>query len=166
MNLPPQIRAKILDLDGLLARLEEVRARGERVVFTNGCFDLLHVGHALMLRQARELGDFLVVAINSDASIRKLKGEGRPVVAEDERAAMLALFDFVDAVIVFDEDVPIPLLERIRPEVLAKGGDYMPETVVGRDLVESYGGRVALVPYLDGVSTTEMIRRAGGGSEG
>lgn len=130
----------------------------QRVVFTNGCFDLLHAGHIKLLHAAAREGDKLVVGINSDASVRRLKGESRPVLPEAERAAILAAIGCVDMVIVFSEDTPIRLIEGLKPDVIVKGGDYTPDTVVGRDLVESYGGRVCLVALKDGVSTTNIIK--------
>lgn len=134
----------------------------QQVVFTNGCFDLLHAGHIKLLHAAAREGDKLVVGINSDASVRRLKGESRPVLPEDERAAILAAIGCVDMVIIFSEDTPIRLIEALKPDVIVKGGDYTLNTVVGRDLVESYGGRVCLVPLKDGVSTTNIINAVTG----
>ncbi|MDY6903755.1 MAG: bifunctional D-glycero-beta-D-manno-heptose-7-phosphate kinase/D-glycero-beta-D-manno-heptose 1-phosphate adenylyltransferase HldE [Thermodesulfobacteriota bacterium] len=133
-----------------------------QVVFTNGCFDLLHAGHIKLLHAAAREGDKLVVGINSDDSVRRLKGESRPVLPEGERAAILAAIGCVDMVIVFTEDTPLRLIDGLKPDVIVKGGDYTPETVVGRDLVESYGGRVCLVPLKDGVSTTNIIKTVSG----
>lgn len=129
----------------------------KRVVFTNGCFDLLHTGHVKLLHAAAEQGDKLVVGLNSDASVRRLKGPERPVLPEQERAALLGAIGCVDMVVLFSQDTPMELIAEIRPDVLVKGGDYTPDTVVGRDLVESYGGKVALVPLKDGMSTTNII---------
>lgn len=148
---------KALDRTHIRDELSRRRQRGETVVFTNGCFDLLHVGHVKYLQQARELGHCLVVAINSDASVRKLKGPSRPVVGQVERAEMLAALECVDYVTVFDEDTPIPLLELLRPDILAKGGST--PVIVGRELVESYGGQVVTLDLVDGQSTTQIIGR-------
>ena len=130
---------------------------GQTVVFTNGCFDLLHMGHVRYLRQAREMGHCLVVAINSDASVSRLKGPSRPVIAESERAEMLAALECVDHVTVFDEDTPCELLELLRPDVLVKGGTT--PVVVGREIVEGYGGRVLTTAAVQGLSTTQIIER-------
>lgn len=151
--------AKIKNRDVLAAIVAEERKRGKRVVFTNGCFDLLHVGHVKYLQKARSFGDLLVLGLNSDASVRRLKGEKRPLIGEEERAHLLAALDCVDYVVIFDEDTPLQLIEAVRPQVLVKGGDYTPEGVVGRDLVESYGGRVELVEFVDGKSTSNIIEK-------
>lgn len=148
---------KLCSREQLAAILAGERARGRRVVFTNGCFDLLHVGHIRYLQKARQLGDLLVLGLNSDASIQRLKGPKRPLIGEEERAHILAALDCIDHVTIFDEDTPLELLETLRPDILVKGGDYTPETVVGRELVESYGGRVELIQFVDGKSTTNII---------
>ena len=149
---------KIVSLPQMVAAAEAHRAVGHRLVLTNGCFDLLHVGHASYLEQARRLGDQLVVAINSDASVRRLKGETRPVIRQADRAAMLAALAVVDYVLVFDEDTPHELLRQIRPDVLVKGGTYTPDQVVGHEVVEAYGGQVAVTGAIDGVSTTNILQ--------
>jgi D-beta-D-heptose 7-phosphate kinase/D-beta-D-heptose 1-phosphate adenosyltransferase len=151
--------AKIKRRDSLARILETERQRGKTIVFTNGCFDLLHVGHVKYLQKARQLGDLLVLGLNSDDSIRRLKGPSRPLISEDERAHILAALACIDHVVVFDEDTPIELIRLLRPHILVKGGDYTPEGVVGKDLVESYGGRVALIDLVDGRSTTNIIER-------
>ena len=151
--------AKICSREELAQALAEERARGRSIVFTNGCFDLLHVGHVRYLQKARALGDLLVLGLNSDASIRRLKGEKRPLIAETERAHILAALDCIDYVCVFGEDTPLALIDVLRPDILVKGGDYTPDTVVGRDLVEGYGGRVELIPFVDGRSTTNIINK-------
>jgi D-beta-D-heptose 7-phosphate kinase/D-beta-D-heptose 1-phosphate adenosyltransferase len=150
---------KVLGREGLAAQVESWKLRGLRIVFTNGCFDLLHVGHLALLREAAALGDVLVLAINSDASVRRLKGDDRPLMPEDERAALLAALDCVDAVTIFDEDTPLETLERVLPDVLVKGKDYAYHEVVGRELVEAAGGRVELVPILPDHSTSRMVER-------
>ncbi len=160
---------KILSRDALKRRLAEARARGDRVVFTNGCFDMMHTGHLHLLQRARARGDLLVVGLNDDASVRRLKGTGRPLIGEDERAEMLVSLRFVDYVSIFAEQTPLRLIRALRPDVLVKGGDYRLDEVVGRDLVEGAGGRVELIPLLPGFSTSsrvEAIRRGGGGGAG
>lgn len=157
---------KVFERDRLVEQVANWRRSGKQIVFTNGCFDLLHAGHLELLHQAAQLGDVLVVAINSDASVRRLKGRERPLVAERERAAMLAALDCVDAVTIFDEDTPLEVLEAIRPDVLVKGQDYRVEQVIGRELVESAGGRVILVPLVAGKSTSALIERIKNRGEG
>lgn len=136
-----------------------LRAAGRRLVFTNGCFDILHVGHVRYLKSARGLGDALLVAINSDRSVRALKGEGRPVVNEDERAEMLASLEAVSLVTVFDEESPRALIAELLPDVLVKGGDYALDEIHGREEVESAGGRVLALPFVEGASTTDIIEK-------
>jgi D-beta-D-heptose 7-phosphate kinase/D-beta-D-heptose 1-phosphate adenosyltransferase len=148
--------AKIMSWDEAAAWRR--RARG-RVVFTNGVFDLLHPGHIDVLSAARRQGDALIVGLNSDESVRRLKGPDRPVRSEAERAYVLAALSDIDAVVIFSEDTPLELVRHLRPDVLVKGGDYVPATVVGRDDVESWGGRVVIVPFREGQSTTSIIER-------
>ena len=136
-----------------------MKQAGGKVVFTNGCFDILHYGHAYLLQFSRSQGDFLILGLNTDASVRRYKGTTRPYVSEDQRAYMLSLYPFVDLIVLFDEDTPMNLIEAICPDVLVKGGDYTPDTVVGRDVVEAYGGRVAICPRLEGLSTTDLVRK-------
>ena len=138
---------------------EDLRARGRRLVFTNGCFDVLHVGHVRYLAAARGLGDALLVAVNSDRSVRALKGTGRPVMNEGERAELLAALSSVDFVTVFDEESPRALIAELLPDVLAKGGDYALEEIHGREEVERAGGRVVALPFVEGASTTSIIER-------
>ena len=138
---------------------EDLRARGLRLVFTNGCFDLLHVGHVRYLRQARALGDALLVAVNSDRSVRALKGAGRPLLSEGERAELLAALASVDFVTVFDDVSPRALIADLLPDVLVKGGDYALEEIHGREEVEAAGGRVVSLPFVEGASTTNIIER-------
>jgi D-beta-D-heptose 7-phosphate kinase/D-beta-D-heptose 1-phosphate adenosyltransferase len=148
---------KVLDLDALCARISEARRAGQRVVFTNGCFDLLHAGHIHLLREARRLGDLLVLGINDDASVRRLKGGGRPLLPAAERAQVLSALDCVDYVTVFADLTPRRLIERIRPDVLAKGATYAPEEIVGHEIVERYGGKVEVIPLLEGSTTASEI---------
>lgn len=151
--------AKIKNLDVLAHLVAGERARGKRVVFTNGCFDLLHVGHVKYLQKARQFGDLLVVGLNSDASVRRLKGERRPLIEESERAHILAALDCIDYVVLFDEDTPVRVIEAVQPDVLVKGGDYSLDQVVGREIVEARGGRVELVQFVDGRSTSRIIEK-------
>ncbi len=150
---------KVLGREELAARAASWRADGKSIVFTNGCFDLLHAGHISLLNGAAELGDVLVLAINSDDSVRRLKGEDRPIVPASDRAVLLAALECVDAVTIFDEDTPLETLRAVRPHVLAKGMDYELTSVVGREIVEADGGRVELVPLLDARSTSAIVDR-------
>jgi len=156
--------SKVVDRKDLADELARRQKRGDKVVFTNGCFDLLHIGHVRYLQQARELGSCLVVAINSDDSVRKVKGPDRPIIPAGERAEMLGALECVDYVTVFDEDTPEPLLAVLKPEVLVKGGTT--PMVVGRQIVEGYGGIVRTLDLVDGLSTTNIINRIVGGSGG
>jgi D-beta-D-heptose 7-phosphate kinase / D-beta-D-heptose 1-phosphate adenosyltransferase len=151
---------KVLKLDQLKFRISAWRSAGQSIVFTNGCFDLLHIGHITLLQDARREGDRLVVGINSDESVRSLKGPARPIVAELERARILAALSAVDAVVIFDEPTPLQLIETLRPDVIVKGGDYSEATVVGAREVRSWNGRVKIVPTVEGFSTTKLIARA------
>lgn len=151
--------AKIVSFGDLPALREQVRQQGKTLVFTNGCFDLLHSGHIHTLTQAKALGDVLVVGLNSDASIKRLKGEDRPILNETERIIVLTALEAVDYVAVFDEDTPRELILLLRPDVLVKGGDWSAEAVVGKDIVETRGGKVVLIPYQEGLSTTGIIER-------
>lgn len=146
-------------LDELMVEVNARRHSGQRVVFTNGCFDMLHPGHVALLEQAAKRGDFLVVGLNDDASVRRLKGPERPLQNEDHRAVVLGSLGCVGAVVLFGEDTPMKLLERLRPEVLVKGGDYTKDRVVGASLVESYGGEVALISLVPGHSTTSNLKK-------
>jgi D-beta-D-heptose 7-phosphate kinase/D-beta-D-heptose 1-phosphate adenosyltransferase len=150
---------EILDLQTLRRERERLRREQKRVVFTNGCFDLLHLGHVRFLQQAKALGDVLIVALNSDASVRALKGPDRPIFTERERAEMLAALAAVDSVTVFDDLTPRALIADLLPDVLVKGGDWRPEEIVGREEVEAAGGRVLSLPYHEGYSTTHLIHR-------
>lgn len=155
---------KILDRSSLKAELERRRASGDSIVFTNGCFDLIHVGHLRYLEAAKKLGDRLIVAINSDDSIERLKGPSRPILPEQQRARVLAALACVDYVTVFEEDTPDALLELLRPEILVKGANYGVDGVVGRDFVEAYGGKVLTVELTEGRSTTAIIEKVQSGA--
>jgi len=153
---------KLLARQELGARVAAWRTAGKRIVLANGCFDLLHAGHLALLGHAAKLGDILVLAINSDASVRRLKGPERPLVPQAERAALLAALTFVDAVTIFEEDTPLAVLQAVRPDVLVKGGDYRPSEVIGRELVEAAGGRVEIVPLTPEKSTSSLVARIRG----
>jgi rfaE bifunctional protein nucleotidyltransferase chain/domain len=150
---------KILSSTELRAERRWLRAAGRRLVFTNGCFDILHVGHVRYLAAARALGDALLVAINSDAAVRELKGAGRPVMTESERAEMLAALAAVDYVTIFDDLSPRSLIAAVLPDILVKGGDYRLDEIHGREEVEAAGGRVLSLPFVEGASTTSIIER-------
>jgi len=150
---------KILSPDEMLGERERLRGAGKRLVFTNGVFDLLHVGHVRYLAEARELGDALLVAINSDRTVRELKGPGRPVFDESERAEILAALRHVDYVTVFDDVSPRSLISKLLPDVLVKGGDYQLDEIHGREEVERAGGKVISLPFVDGASTTALIEK-------
>lgn len=160
-----QAEEKVLTLEHLKVRVAAWRSAGQSLVFTNGCFDILHIGHITLLEHARREGDRLVVAINSDASARALKGRGRPIVGERERSRILAALTAVDAVIVFEESTPLRLIEALRPDAIVKGGDYREETVVGAKEIWSWGGRVKIVPTVEGCSTTRLIAKAVSGTD-
>ena len=150
---------KIVTRDALVSERERLRAAGQKLVFTNGVFDILHVGHVRYLQQARELGDALVVAINSDASARELKGKGRPLTNQNERAEILAALACVDYVTVFDDLSPRSLIGSLLPDVLVKGGDYSLDQIHGRAEVEAAGGRVVSLPFVEGASTSRLVER-------
>src|SRR5438094_930532 len=151
---------KICSQESLMKRAAQWRVSGQKIVFTNGCFDLLHVGHLALLEQAKREGDCLVVALNTDRSVRSLKGSGRPIISEDARARIVAALPSVDAVVLFDEETPLGLIRAIKPNVLVKGGDYSEEEVVGANDMKSWGGKVSLIPLVEGSSTTEILKRA------
>ena len=152
-----KINSKIFSLDDLKNQVNAWKQAGEEVVFTNGCFDIIHRGHIEVLAQTADLGDRLIIGLNSDSSIQKLKGEDRPIIEEQSRAILLASLEFVDAVVIFSEDTPLKLISALLPDVLAKGGDYEIETIVGHEIVQQNGGKVKLVPFVDGFSSTTII---------
>ncbi|MBN2480876.1 MAG: D-glycero-beta-D-manno-heptose 1-phosphate adenylyltransferase [Bacteroidales bacterium] len=142
-----------------------VRFKKQKIVFTNGCFDILHKGHIQYLAEASELGDYLVIGLNTDASVRKLKGNGRPYLDEESRARILASLYFVSVIVLFDEETPLNLIRQIRPDVLVKGADYKPEDIVGGDFVRQYGGEVVTLNLVEGSSTSEIISKINSGSD-
>jgi len=143
----------------LIEKLDAERKKGRRIVFTNGCFDIIHAGHVRYLRKARSLGDILVVGLNSDSSVRKIKGGGRPVVGERDRAEVLSALDPVDYVVLFSDETPLRLIERIRPDVLVKGADWKEGEIAGAEVVKRHGGSVSRIRLARGRSTTEIIKR-------
>jgi len=150
---------KILSQERATARVAEWRAAGETIVFTNGCFDLLHVGHITLLEDCHKFGSKLVLGLNADSSVCRLKGPTRPIVGERERARVMAALAAVDAVVLFEEDTPLALIEALKPNVLVKGGDYTLETVVGNEVVMANGGRVEIVPTVEGFSTSNIVKK-------
>jgi D-beta-D-heptose 7-phosphate kinase/D-beta-D-heptose 1-phosphate adenosyltransferase len=148
---------KVKERDGLCEVLERLKAEGKRVVFTNGCFDLLHIGHLRYLVKAKALGDILIVGVNSDASVQGLKGPGRPVLPLEERMELLSGLECVDYVVSFDEPTPLELITLLRPHILVKGGDWNKETIVGKEIVERLGGEVVALPFIEGNSTSHLI---------
>ena len=146
-------------LDDARRRRAVARAIGKRFVFTNGCFDVIHPGHIALLREARRLGDYLLVGLNGDRSVRGLKGQGRPVQDEASRATVLAALTVVDGVVLFEEETPLELIRALAPDVLVKGGDYTKDQVVGREVVEAAGGRVVIIPLLPGQSSSTLVER-------
>jgi D-beta-D-heptose 7-phosphate kinase/D-beta-D-heptose 1-phosphate adenosyltransferase len=153
------VSEKILDRERMSRRVSEWRAAGEKIVFTNGCFDLLHVGHISLLEDCRKFGSKLVLGLNTDSSVSRLKGPTRPIVAERERARVMAALAAVDGVVLFEEETPIELIRALKPDVLVKGGDYTVETVVGHEEVQGWGGRVEIVPTVEGFSTTNIVKK-------
>ncbi|MGH9743331.1 MAG: D-glycero-beta-D-manno-heptose 1-phosphate adenylyltransferase [Candidatus Acidiferrum sp.] len=153
------MNSEILTLEEAILRFGREKRNGRRVVFTNGCFDLLHPGHIGSLEQARDLGDALIVGLNSDASVCQLKGVGRPVMPERERAEILAALECVDAVVIFEELTPREVIAVLLPDVLVKGGDWPGDQIVGREEVEAAGGRVVSIPVVPGYSTTEILQK-------
>ena len=152
-------RQKNRSLEDAKKEIDRLKKEGKRIVFTNGCFDILHIGHTRYLYKARELGDFLIVAVNSDRSVRSIKGPDRPVVTENERAEMLAALGCVDMTVVFDEDTPYEVIKTLVPDVLVKGGDWKEENIVGADIVKKAGGEVKSTTFIEGSSTTNIINR-------
>ncbi|MEA5403737.1 D-glycero-beta-D-manno-heptose 1-phosphate adenylyltransferase [Arcicella sp. DC2W] len=150
---------KIVSLEEAIKRAEDWQKEGKKIVFTNGCFDIVHLGHIDYLEKARNLGDKLILGLNTDASVKRLKGESRPVVNEYARSRMMAAFEFIDAVILFDEPTPLEVIQEIQPDILVKGDDYVVETIVGADFVMDKGGEVKTIPLVKGYSTTSLIEK-------
>ena len=157
-NLKPT-KNKVMQKDQLAAACGLWQSNGQKVVFTNGCFDILHLGHVEYLEKAARIGEKLIIGLNTDRSVKALKGSLRPVNPEYARALVLASLEFVDAVCLFDEDTPLELIKKVGPDYLVKGGDYQPETVVGADFVISRGGKVFIIPLTEGFSTTNLINK-------
>lgn len=150
---------KIKKLAELKRIVSQLKQQGKKVVFTNGCFDILHVGHVRLFQEAKTLGDILIVAVNSDTSVRALKGPGRPFVPAEQRAEVVAALASVDFVIIFDERDPLRIISELIPQVLVKGGDWTIETIIGREVVEKAGGTVIALPFIDGISSTSIAQR-------
>ena len=150
---------KIKSLSELKRTVGKLKKKGSKIVFTNGCFDILHPGHIYYLKEAKKKGDILILGLNSDSSVRKLKGKGRPLIPERERAEILSHFEFIDYITIFDEDTPERLIKEILPDVLVKGGDYKKEEVAGGKFVAEKGGKVIIIPFLKGHSTTKLIKK-------
>ena len=154
-----EYRSKVRDAAVIRKDIQSLKAQGKRIVFTNGCFDLLHPGHTRYLWAARQLGDYLIVAVNSDRSVRAIKGPGRPVVSQEGRTELLAALSFVDAVLIFDEDNPLHVIETLVPDILVKGGDWPEDEIIGADVVKGSGGKVRRIPFIKGHSSTAIIEK-------
>ena len=159
MPVISKIREKIINTDNLILKVSQWKKNKMKVSFTNGCFDILHLGHLEILTKSKEFGDRLIVAVNSDESVRKLKGDKRPVNDFQTRSHILASFSFVDYVVEFSDDTPKKLIQIIKPDFLIKGGDYKKKDIVGNDIVSSYGGETIIIPLIDGLSTTNTINK-------
>ncbi|MEC7863482.1 MAG: D-glycero-beta-D-manno-heptose 1-phosphate adenylyltransferase [Bacteroidota bacterium] len=152
-----KINSKIFSIENLKTQTNTWRKSSQKIAFTNGCFDIIHKGHIEVLARTADLGDKLIVGLNSDNSIQKLKGKGRPIIDENSRAILLASLNFVDAIVLFSEETPLNLISTLRPDILTKGGDYDINTIVGSEIVTENGGEVILIPFVDGVSSTNII---------
>ena len=159
MPVISKVREKIITTDNLVLKVSQWKKNKMKVAFTNGCFDILHLGHLEILTKSKEFGDRLIVAVNSDESVRKLKGKERPVNDFQTRSHMLASFSFVDYVVEFSDDTPKKLIQKIQPNFLIKGGDYQKKDIVGNDIVSSYGGETIIIPLIDGLSSTNTINK-------
>lgn len=153
------IKSKIYTLPELVEQSKIWRGKGEKIVFTNGCFDLIHLGHIEILARSSDFGDKLIIGVNSDLSIKKLKGENRPIIEESSRIKQLSALEFVDAVVLFDEDTPLKLIETIKPDVITKGGDYTAKNIVGNEVVSQKNGEVIIIPLTQGYSTTSILNK-------
>ena len=154
-----KIGHKICRYKKLISKVDSWKESGDKIVFTNGCFDIIHKGHIELLARSADLGEKLIVGLNSDNSIQKIKGKSRPIIDEDSRALLLAALSFVDAVILFSEETPIKLITDIKPDILAKGGDYEKKSIIGHDIIKKNGGEVIVIPYIDGFSSTNIINK-------
>jgi len=152
-------RLKIKELPEAKKEIDRLKSENKKIVFTNGCFDILHIGHARYLYAAKERGDCLIVAVNSDRSVKSIKGPGRPVMNQAERTELLAAFQSVDMVVIFDEDNPLEVIRYLMPDILVKGGDWKEEDIIGSDVVKAAGGEVHRIPFVNGVSTTDIIKK-------
>ena len=152
------MRDKIKDLQELKKAIEFHRKKDKKIVFTNGCYDLIHIGHVRCFREGKRLGDILIVALNSDRSVRSIKDPPRPIISQEERAEIVSSLESVDYVTIFDQDDPRDIIASVKPDILVKGGDWNLNTIVGREIVESYGGKVFALPLVKGVSTTQIIK--------
>ncbi len=159
MNKLDVIKSKIIDIENIIPHLTYWKLKNKKVVFTNGCFDILHRGHVEYLAQAASEGDVLVIGLNSDKSVRRIKGENRPVQDEYARAILLASLNFVSAVILFNDDTPYELIKKVNPDILVKGSDYKAEDIVGYDIVKANGGEVVTIDFIEGYSTTSIIEK-------
>ena len=159
MPLISKVREKIITTDNLVLKVSQWKKNKMKVAFTNGCFDIIHLGHLEILTKSKEFGDRLIVAVNSDASVRKLKGKERPINDFQTRSNILASFSFVDYVVEFSDDTPKKLIQIIKPDFLIKGGDYKKKNIVGNDIVSSYGGETIIIPLIDGLSSTNTINK-------
>lgn len=150
---------KILNRKTLKEKLDTLKKQGKKIAFTNGCFDILHVGHVRYLKEAKKTADILVLALNSDSSVRQIKGEKRPLVPQEERAEIIAALEFIDFVTIFDEETPLELIKLLKPDVLIKGGDWPEDKVVGREEIRRWGGKLTLIPEIIGKSTTNIVEK-------
>ena len=153
------LNSKILDKERLLVKLSDWKEENKKIVFTNGCFDLIHLGHIEVIARSADLGDILIIGVNTDNSIKRLKGKNRPIVEEISRAKQLAALEFVDAVVFFDQDTPIDLIKMINPNIITKGGDYNTDQVIGNDIVTQNDGEVVIIPLTQGYSTTSILEK-------
>ena len=153
------LNSKILDKERLLVKLTDWKEENKKIVFTNGCFDLIHLGHIEVIARSADLGDILIIGVNTDNSIKRLKGKNRPIVEEISRAKQLAALEFVDAVVLFDQDTPIDLIKMINPNIITKGGDYNTDQVIGNDIVTQNDGEVVIIPLTQGYSTTSILEK-------
>jgi rfaE bifunctional protein nucleotidyltransferase chain/domain len=154
-----KVKSKIVDWNSAAAQIAQWQCNGEKIVFTNGCFDIVHRGHVEYMAIAAGLGQRLVIGLNTDASVKRLKGDLRPLVDEQSRAVLLAAFEFIDLIVFFDEDTPYDLIKALQPDILVKGSDYKPESIVGYDIVTGRGGKVETIDFVEGFSTTRLIEK-------